>query len=355
MTKYIGKILVIDDSEVNRYVLSHMLKRSGYMVIQAEDGKSGMALLSELPDIAIIDVNLPDITGIEIARKIKSNPTTAATMVLNISASHTRTKDRVLALESGADGYLLQPVDPQEFLATVSSLFRIRSAEETTKRSNRELESFAFVTSHDLQEPLRMVTGYLGLLKLRYGDKLDATAREYIRFAFDGAKRMSGMVNDLLSLSQMELTDLVKNLSDSSRLFQNALDNLELLVKESRAVVIISDLPKITADGGLITQVFQHLLLNAIKFRSERLLEIRVSATREHDKIVFSIEDNGIGIADEDLDRIFNIFQRLRSDICSGSGIGLSLCKRIIERHRGEIGVRSKVGVGTCFWFSLPA
>jgi signal transduction histidine kinase len=354
MTESLGKILIIDDTEVNRYVLARLLEKAGYVVIQAETGHAGLARIAECPDVAIIDVSLPDILGTEVARLIKSNPETASTMVLNISASHTRVRDRITALESGADGYLLQPIDPQELLATVANFIRIRRAEETTRRSNRELERFAFVASHDLQEPLRMVTGYLDLFKRRYGSSLDAPALEYIGYAFDGATRMSAMINDLLAMSQLELSALAKAPVNARHLVQFAMDNLVMMIQQSQASIECSELPMITVDGVLIAQVFQNLLINAINFRSVRKLEVHISAERQDDRMVFTVQDNGIGIAEQDIERVFSIFQRLRSDICPGSGIGLSLCKRIVERHGGSIGVRSKVDTGTCFWFSVP-
>jgi light-regulated signal transduction histidine kinase (bacteriophytochrome) len=276
-------------------------------------------------------------------------------MVLNMSASFTRTHDRVVGLDSGADGYLVQPVDPPEFLATVKSLLRIRQAEEQVRRANRDLEQFAYVASHDLQEPLRMVMSYLALLERRYGHALDDTARQYIHFAVDGAGRMSVLVHDLLALSQAERSAISKVPMPATLPLGDALENLKLRIAESGAQITVCDLPPITVDRGLIAQVFQNLIANAIKFRGERTPTVRIEAKREDGFDVFSIQDNGIGIPDDQQERIFGIFQRLHaaSEI-PGSGIGLSLSRRIVERHGGATGVSSSEGVGSRFWFSIP-
>ncbi|MBA3685490.1 MAG: response regulator [Planctomycetes bacterium] len=351
-----GTVLVVDDNDANRYVLSRLLLRAGYRVLEAASGAQAIELLAKGPDLAVLDVNLPDIKGTVLARRIKDDPATASILVLNMSASFTRTQDRIEGLESGADGYLTQPLDPPEFLATVKALMRIRRAEDQVRSTNRELEQFAYIASHDLQEPLRMISNYLSLLDRRYAAELDDQARKYIHYAVDGAARMTLLVRDLLSLAQTGSAPLERKEIDAAIPLAAALDNLALKVRESAAMVSAGELPRITADQGLITQVFQNLIANALKFRSERPPEVRVTAVRDGAFQVFSVADNGIGIAPEQQERVFEIFQRLHAiGAYPGSGIGLALCKRIVARHGGTIGVESTPGTGSRFWFTLPA
>ncbi len=350
-----GKILVVDDTEANRYVLVRLLARVGYEVSEAADGAQALERLADKPDVIVLDINLPDIKGTDLAHRIKSDTETASIMILNMSASFTRTQDRIEALDRGADGFLTQPIDPPEFLSTVKSLIRIRRAEEAVRQSNRDLTHFAFTASHDLQEPLRMVASYLALLQRRAGDKLNDREREYIGYAIDGAARMSSMVRDLLALATADTANLSTERIDAAGIVADALGNLKLKISEEHAAITVGDMPAIQADRVLLSQVFQNLISNGVKFQSDHIPEIHISATREGAFQVFRIRDNGIGIPAESLDRIFGIFQRLHGvDQYPGSGIGLSLCKRIVERHGGAIGVESVVGTGSTFWFSIP-
>jgi two-component system sensor histidine kinase/response regulator len=350
-----GTVLVVDDTEATRYVLARLLTAKGYRVLEAATGAAALATLSEGPDIIILDVNLPDIKGTELVTRIKADPQTSSIMLLTMSARFTRTQDRVEALECGADGSLIQPVDPHEFLATVRSLMRIRRAEEAVRKSNQDLASFAYTASHDMQEPLRMISNYLGLLERRAAEKLSPREIEYIHFAVDGACRMSVMIRDLLSLATCEQSRMVRELVSSESLCSEAISNLALKITEAGAVVRVGSLPKIGGDRALLSQVFQNLISNGIKFRGSQPPLIDISAEADDFQHIFRITDNGMGIPADSQERIFGLFQRLHPvHQYPGSGIGLALCKRIVERHGGAIGVKSQVGVGSTFWFSIP-
>ncbi len=233
-----------------------------------------------------------------------------------------------------------------------------RALEEKARelaRSNADLEQFAYVISHDLREPLRMVASYLRLLREEYGDQLDAEADEFIQYAVDGATRMQVMVRDLLEYSRLGRNRGSFGPTDCGRVLEHALDNLLLAVRENEAVITYDRLPTVWGDETQLEQLFQNLIGNAIKFRSQESPRVHVSAKQAADGWRFSVRDNGIGLDPAQADRIFEIFQRLHtSREYEGTGIGLAICKKIVERHGGRIWVESQPGQGATFYFTLP-
>jgi len=224
------------------------------------------------------------------------------------------------------------------------------------ERSNRELEEFAYVASHDLQEPLRMVGSYTELLARRYRDRLDEEANEFIAYAVDGVQRMQGLINDLLTYSRVGSRGREPEPTDSNAVLARALKNLELAIEDAGAEVEHDDLPEVMADPRQFEQLLQNLLGNAVKYRGSEPPRIRVAAERRNGCWEFSVRDNGIGIDPSYAERVFVVFQRLHGrDEYQGNGIGLSVCKRIVERHGGRIWFESEPGQGTTFHFTLPA
>lgn len=223
-------------------------------------------------------------------------------------------------------------------------------------RSNRELEQFAYVASHDLQEPLRMVGSYMQLLERKYKGKLDEQADEYISFAVDGAVRMQKLIEGLLAYSRIARGRRELRLVDANKAFTEAVSNLSAATEESHATVTKDDLPTISGDETQLVQLFQNLIGNAMKFRKPAIAPlVHIAAEKRGREWVFCVRDNGIGISPEYYDRVFLIFQRLHSRAqYPGTGIGLALCKRIVERHRGRIWIESVPGEGTSFFFTIP-
>jgi signal transduction histidine kinase len=224
------------------------------------------------------------------------------------------------------------------------------------ERSNRELEQFAYVASHDLQEPLRMVASYVQLLDREYAGTLGEEAHEFIGFAVDGAKRMQALIQDLLTYSRVGRAEVPTQPTDLDAAYDRALENLSAPIEESGATVSAGHLPTVVANASQMTQLLQNLIGNALKFHGAEPVEISIGAERHNGEWTLGVRDNGIGIDPKHADRIFAIFQRLHTrEEYPGTGIGLALCRRIVERHGGQIWVESEPGRGTTFRFTLPA
>jgi signal transduction histidine kinase len=242
----------------------------------------------------------------------------------------------------------------KEKLERVNSLLTVQAAE--LARSNTELEQFAYVASHDLQEPLRMVASYVQLLARRYKGKLDSEAEEFIGFAVDGSKRMQDLIQALLAYSRIGTKGRQFAPTHCDIVLQNALKNLQIAIEDSRARITHDPLPTVTGDAIQLGQLFQNLIGNAIKFRGEKPPLVHVTAERQGREWLFSFRDDGIGIDSQYAERIFVIFQRLHTkEEYPGTGIGLALCKKIVERHSGRIWVESEPHKGSTFRFTLPA
>lgn len=221
--------------------------------------------------------------------------------------------------------------------------------------SNSELEQFAYIASHDLQEPLRMVTGFLGQIEKKYAPSLDEKGREYIHFAVDGAVRMRHMIMDLLQYSRLGKKDFNYETFDVTELVDQIASLNKTLLDENQAVLRYGSLPVISAGKTLIMQVFQNLILNAVKYRKPDVAPIiELNALERDGRWEFSVADNGIGIKEDQIEHVFTLFQRLHSrEQYSGSGIGLAICKKIVENHGGRVWASSDEGRGSTFYFSI--
>jgi PAS domain S-box-containing protein len=253
----------------------------------------------------------------------------------------------------------LSPVELDGDFFVVASVVDIsarKEADAELRRSNEELERFAYVASHDLQEPLRTVTSYVQLLARRYDHVLDDPGREFIQFAVDGAKRMQKLIQDLLSFSRVGTRGGALEPTDVGAVVDATVESLGAAITESGAEIERDALPVVLGDEPQLRQLFANLLGNALKFRGDMPPRVHVGARRQGARWVLSVRDNGVGIEEEYFDRIFVIFQRLQvRDAYPGTGIGLAVCKKIVERHGGRIRVESTPGVGSTFSFTLLA
>jgi signal transduction histidine kinase len=381
-------ILIVDDDESTRRSLRLIFEKMGYETETAGTGREAIEKAQgRFFNLALLDIRLPDMAGIQLLAPLKEmHPDMAVILVTGYASL----KTAVQALNEGASGYITKPLDMDEVLVTVREalekerlvmenrrlfqevqreLAERKRAEEELKqtmaelaRSNQELEQFAYVASHDLQEPLRMVASYVQLLARRYQGRLDADADEFIAYAVDGATRMQALINDLLAYSRVGTRGKPFEPTDCEAILDQALANLQVAIEENGAAVTHDLLPTVMADATQLTQLFQNLIGNAVKFRGEESLRIHISAhwpsaieNRKSDEWIFSVRDNGIGIDPEYHERIFLIFQRLHTrEEYPGTGIGLAICRKIVERHGGRIWVESQPGKGSIFYFTIP-
>jgi signal transduction histidine kinase len=355
-----GTVLNVDDFEPGRYARTRILQKAGFHVLEATAGAEALLVVRDRrPELVLLDINLPDMSGFEVCRTIKSDPKLASTLIVQVSATAISSADWARALETGADAYLSEPVDAPVLIATIRSQMRLARAEralaETNRelmRSNEDLARFAYVASHDLQEPLRTIRSFSQLLSRQYAGRLGADADEYIGFIQESAAHMSDLVRNLLLYSQAGAAPTFAS-TDLNRVFDRTVVTLRAAIEESGADVTSDPLPSVLADEEQIGRVLLNLVSNAIKYRSERPPSVHVAAVREGDRWIISVADNGVGFPSEYSSSLFEPFSRLDRKK-GGTGIGLAIAKRVVESHKGEIWVTSSPGTGSTFFFSLP-
>lgn len=280
------------------------------------------------------------------ANKLSNDEIGSLTDAFNLMLAHIQERDlRLLSANRSLQGEIEERRQAQENLK--------RKMQELA-RSNAELEQFAYVSSHDLQEPLRMVASYTQLLEKRYADKFDEKGLTFLHYIVDGAKRMQQLIDDLLMFSRVGSRGKELQPLSIQEPLNAALFNLKAAIQESGARITCNSYPHVMGDASQLTQLFQNLISNAIKFRGEKPVEIQIDVTSQNEFWLFAVIDNGIGIDKEHYERIFVIFQRLHGRTeYPGTGIGLAICKKIIERHGGRIWVESAAGHGSTFYFTL--
>jgi signal transduction histidine kinase len=355
------RVLMVEDDPADVDLVLRALRSAGLEsdrdVVQNEEDFTAKVRKNGY-DIILADHSLPSWDGMATLEVLRREGLDIPVILVTGSLGELKA---VECIKEGAADYVLKdhlphlPASVRRAVQDKKMREEHRQAQEELARSNRDLEQFAYVASHDLQEPLRMVANYTQLLAERYQGKLDANADKYIHYAVDGALRMQILVQDLLAFSRIGRQGREMISTDCTRVLEMALKNLQAAIHEAGAVVVQGPLPEVMADGSQLLQLFQNLVGNAIKFRGTPPPEIRVAAEKEGREWVFSVADNGIGVAPEHREIVFAIFKRLHTrEEYPGSGIGLAICKKIVEQHGGRIWVESEPGKGSCFRFTLP-
>ena len=361
-------VLMVEDSVADTELIRSELEHGGFdlssEVVQTAE-EFARQVHSNSFHVVLADFNLPQWNGMEALELLRREgldiplilvsgalPDITAVDCIKQGAADYVLKDRLARLPSAIRSALQEKQLREERKRAEHEL--AQKVEELA-RSNRELEHFAYVASHDLQEPLRMVATYTQLLAERYRGKLDAQAEKYIHYAVDGAKRMQTLIQDLLAFSRVGRQDTTFAPVDCNLILHQALESLQLAIRESGAVLTYARLPEVMANSSQLLQVFSNLLANAIKFRGSDKPNIHISAERQAGEFAFSVRDNGIGIASENAQDVFVIFRRLHTRTeYPGNGIGLAICRKIVEQHGGKIWVTSREGRGSTFTFTLP-
>jgi signal transduction histidine kinase len=360
--------LLVEDNQLDVELVLRALRQGGFEVnsrVVLDEARFLNALREDPPEVVLADFNLPSWTGmgaLEVVRK----EGLAIPVILVSGALGDVTA--VECIKRGITDYVLKdglarlPQAIRRALEEKEEHGRRRKAEEDLARkvvelarSNGDLEQFAYVASHDLQEPLRMVAAYTQLLAERYRGKLDADADKFIGYACEGAQRMQVLIQDLLAFSRIGRKEGALASIDCNAVMRDVVQTLSVSIEQSGATVTNGTLPEVWADNTQMVQLFQNLIGNAIKFRGAEPPSVCVQAEKKDREWMFSVSDNGIGIAPEDADRIFAVFQRLHARTeYPGNGIGLAICKKIVERYGGRLWVESQSGSGSTFKFTLP-
>lgn len=361
------EILLFEDNPGDTGLIEAMLEEFtdfSYELKNVETLYEGLNLLKEHQfDMILLDLGLPDSGGIntflDVHRKSPGTP-------IIILTGLTDEKTGINAVKKGAQDYLVKgQVDSNLLERSIKYSIERKKTEkelketvEELKRSNDELQQFAYITSHDLQEPLRTIASYTQLIERRYKDRLDEDADEFLDFIVEAAVRMKDMIQGLLYYSRVGTRGGEFIPTNTEELLGTVLSNLNATIEENDATITHDDLPVVMADEGQLIQLFQNIISNSIKFRNgNKHPKIHISAYKNEDmdEYIFSVADNGIGIEPQYFNRIFEVFKRLHTRVeYEGTGIGLSISKRIIERHGGRIWVESHFGDGSTFYFSLP-
>jgi signal transduction histidine kinase len=362
------RALLVEDNALDAALVVRALNKDGFNVaadVVQDEAAFTRVLHTHPPEIVLADYNLPTWKGMETLKVLRSERLDIPVILVSGALGDVTA---VECIRQGATDYVLK-----DGLARLPEVIRRALREKQERdlrhqveqdlakkvdelaRSNADLEQFAYVASHDLQEPLRMVTAYTQLLGERYRGQLDENADKFIGYATEGAQRMQVLIQDLLAFSRVGRNGFTHESVDCNAVMADVLKTLAPAIQESGAVVSHGELPAVWADRTQMAQIFQNLIGNAIKFRGKEPPVISVQAEKAGERWQLSVSDNGIGIATEYVETIFVVFQRLHArNEYPGNGIGLAICKKIVERNGGKIWVESQVGSGCTFKFTLP-
>ena len=370
MTVAAPALLLVDDRPENLLAMEAVLEPLGHEMVRAGSGEEALRhLLARDFAVIILDVQMPGLDGFETATQIKQRDRTRDIPIIFVTAMSRESEHRMRGFETGAVDYIFKPVEPDLLRAKVrvfielfmnTRLLQEQQAQLSQKtaeleRSNADLEQFSYIASHDLQEPLRVIGGYLELLEDRIGDGLDGTAVEWMGRVTTAAQRMSALLTDLLAYARAGAGAPVAVAVDLDQALQVALDNVAVAINESGASVKRHPLKPVMATMTEVTQIFQNLVANAVKYRGDNHPVIEVDATTAGSDVIVCVADNGRGVPEDQLERVFGMFERLDGDPFPGTGLGLAVCRKLVDRLGGRIWMERNEGPGVTVKFALPA
>jgi signal transduction histidine kinase len=363
-------LLLVDDRPDNLLALEAVLEPLGHRLVRARSGEEALRhLLSDEVAVIVLDVQMPGLDGFETAAAIKGRERTQDIPIIFLTALSREPEHRLRGFATGAVDYIFKPVEPELLRAKVAVFVELHLSARRLKeqgellagrtaeleRSNADLEQFSYIASHDLQEPLRVITGYLELLADELDGSLSATARGWIERASSSAERMEALVSDLLLYARAGAGSFTPEAVDLDEVVAAARADLGMLVKETDADIGSDRLGPALGSPIELRRVFQNLLANAIKYRSDAAPTVRVSAERTPGWLTVRVSDNGIGVPEGDLRRVFGMFERVEGQPYPGTGLGLAVCRRLIERAGGQIWMERNRSRGVTVTFTLPA
>lgn len=354
-------ILHIDDDEANRYAVRRILEKSGFSIIDAETGYEGIdQALLHLPDLIVLDIKLPDISGFDVCKRIKANPLTRSIPVLQTSASFVKSEHKVTGLESGADGYLAQPIEAAVLVATVNSLLRIREAEQVATRATRSRDQMLAIVSHDLRNPLSFILLQTKLMEkqLKSGKISQDQLVEKIQKINGSCIRMNRLIQDLLDANSIEENKLSVTFEqvNATAILQEAFQNfteMSALAQVNMRIHLPDHDVTILADKDRMNQAITNILSNSLKFTPPGgSIDLRLIDDKEH--VIFVIEDTGCGIEKEHLPHVTDRYWKGASEKKGSFGLGLSIVKGIVQAHHGIFTIDSEINVGTKIQIQFP-
>ncbi|MCT7971739.1 response regulator [Laspinema olomoucense] len=399
----LADILIVDDEPNNLRLLSNLLKQQGYKVRAVLSGEMALSAAKLMqPELILLDIMMPDMDGYHVCHQLKNNSETCQIPVIFVSAKD-QGFDKVRAFAVGGVDYITKPFQVEEVIARINCHLKLnylqikleeqnyqlqvemcqrnaaekalqqqnehlrqeierrqitelalQKANQELARSNADLEQFAAIASHDLRSPLATINGYAQLLQMCGKGQLDDKSNEFVEQIIKLCDRTDLLIGELLSYAHLNQTPEQFQLLQSDRLVQQAQENLATEIYQNKAEVTYDALPTIIGTESQFVQLFQNLIENAIKYRREEPPRIHVSAVLQDHDYLFSIQDNGIGIDEQYSEHIFQIFKRLHAQDYPGTGIGLATCRKIVEQHGGSIWLKSEVGQGSTFYFTVP-
>ncbi len=361
-----GRVLVVDDEEKNRLLLRDLLEVQGYEVSEAEDGEQALQKTAEFqPDLVLLDLMMPKLDGFEVCRRLKRDPKTAPVPILLVTSLDERNV-RLTGIEAGANDFLNKPIDAQDLILRVRNAIYAKHLFDQLQENYdrlRELETLrdnlTHMIVHDMRTPLMAINGYLQLLKMTGGQKLDEEEKDYVEQALSGTSALVEMVSSLLDVSRLETGAMPLNLkpNDLRTLAKEAFETLGALARKRQVHVEVPPEPLLVrCDAEIIRRVIVNLVANAVKFTPQDG-QVRVAVKTDDAKARVTVVDTGPGIPPEYREKIFEKFGQVETRQQEGkysTGLGLTFCKLAVKAHGGKIGVKSEVGKGSTFWFTLP-